>query len=916
LTSSFLALYARNVSGNHSYSLQQVLEVPGAISNVTDLNTRSYACPVQISTDLRVIVWGWSSTQDGPSTSRSQGAVFVAYLNASVGYYALSQTLKDFSGIRYNSTTVTYRAFGSAIAMSGDYRTLMIATLTVNYNNLNNPPDSSIQLYSLAKNGTAWPPVFEFTAQTNLTQPFCVACDKAEGNSFGMSMSADVFLNNVAVGAPSDFNNTNQGSVYYYAQRSVAASVPEEVQFTSVGSTQGFTAGSQFGSSVAISPDGYNILIGTPYANGSTGGAYLFNLTNSQTPPFVDVRGEQYLTSLPFPFSAEGLMQGTSVGISVGTTQSFAAIATPTSVIAIPSEEEFNQSVCVFEAHVGTGGEFDILQTIGVFGPAANAANLGISPTGTYVTWDGAVVVSGGSGSLQDMHQSGPPSQGSFFIWSTPYGTVPGPTVLPVACDLAYVSGYMEIPCTATPTNGFGFNVSEFLELNTFLDPCHNVTSGMGHAAGFATWPTGFVTYDGVLHGNGGATCSEEMATVALYIYCSADSQWDCALPNALDVTRIAPIASVYGNIRPVTNNVFTLYYSEPPPAPVPPTPVPPGYTPAAQPGSAPSYVPGDIPMAVPSTAPALVQGTVPANVSGNGTGLVPGSAPSGPSVPNYVPGSAPQLMPGFVDLPPDAPPFSPYSVPGYQPGSVPQSQPSTAPYLVQVFIPDPPGTPPATPYSVPAVVTITEPSYVPGTAPSYVPAVVTNPNGETQPETIPGEAPRYVPGVINITQPGTIPAPPGTVVGYIPGTAPATAPGTTPKYQPASVPAPPGTQPGYVPGTIPSLVPGTVPASPGTAPTLKPGTVPASVPGYAPGYKPGTTPALKPGTVPAYVPGVVPAFVPGFQLLQTPAEGFNPGAAVAIAVAGAVVMSIAAVLLCRRSAAGGRRRRRTDRVD
>jgi hypothetical protein len=553
---TFVAFYERQSNGsvgNHSYSLTQVLEIPNAIPDPDKLyrDATLQACPIQISSDGLVVAWGWSSYN--LDFTLPLGAVYVAYLDSDTGLYALSQTLTD-PGFRYNRSLTVKGLFGTSVIMSMDYRMLMISSLNLNYLELSNPPNCTVYVYALAEGGTAWPPTFEFSAQNNISQQFCTACD--DGNEFGYALASDALFNGIAVGAPLDGHYEN-GSVYFYVQKQgYGASDPKYAEFVPAGSVASRLPDAYFGAAISISPDYYNILVGAPYANSNTGGTYYYNLTQSQSAPFADTRGMQ---SLFDPNIDPNYNQGVTVAISVGTGNAIAVVASP-----YVQSETTGGILTIYEAlALVDGGDYVIIEEVGPFGPVyaeqrASGNFTTVGCTSTVVSWDGRFLAAGGPGC--NLENPAALSPGSVYVWANDSGSELPVTEAPVSCNLYGLIGGVEIPCYAEPDNGEGFDILEYLEDNPAADPCRNATSGLGRVQGFVSWPSGFVTPNGTLHGNDQATCGQYMASVAVYVYCSADAGWDCAIPAALNVTRVAAVASTRGSIRAVRDNVFFLY--------------------------------------------------------------------------------------------------------------------------------------------------------------------------------------------------------------------------------------------------------------------------------------------------------------------------------------------------------------------
>jgi hypothetical protein len=554
---SFLALYRRQGYSGFGYSLQQVLEqqdaIPGLL-HAAQYHMLSPACPVQMSSDGKVIVWGWSvagTSRSNPST----GAVYVAYLDSYTDEYVVTQTIQE-TAVAYNSSLSTYGVFGAAASLTGDYRILAISAWFYDYlGTLSTYPTSKVYFYALGNNGTAWPPFFEQTSQGNVSNAFCKTCSATVGNYFGFSTGMDSAGNLFSVGAPYDTSSNNDGQSYNYVQKQgLGAASPTGAYFNF--NTHGMAPSSKgnYAYSTAVGPDGYNAVFSAPIVMSTVGGSFVTGLANNPTGTFFATSPHLVQDTAV----AIGLLQGSSVSLSAGPNVFVLAVATP-----YGGQNNAQGLITVYEYNTSASTYQTKIQELFPFGTVYESQQVTTAGySSTVVSWDGATVATGAAG-IDDGSVPVLVYPGSVYVWANASGSTPVQTVTPVSCNLGGFIGGMEMYCYATPYNELGFNVSAYLAENPSEDPCRNQTTGVGAIAGYVSWPSGFVTSEGILHGNDGATCGQYQASVAVYVYCNQNASWDCGIPFALNVTRVAAVASTRGSIRPVRNNVFFLYNPE-----------------------------------------------------------------------------------------------------------------------------------------------------------------------------------------------------------------------------------------------------------------------------------------------------------------------------------------------------------------
>jgi hypothetical protein len=158
------------------------------------------------------------------------------------------------------SDGAAWDAFGARVALSADGDTALLGAQGVT---IDGKVDQGAA-YVYVRSGTVW------SQQAKL-----VASDGAEYDSFGNSVALSADGNIAVIGARGTKvgNNNGQGAVYIFVRSGLDWTQMRKL-FDEMGSE-----GDTFGRSVAISPDGNTLMVGSPGVNQNQGAVYVFTRT-------------------------------------------------------------------------------------------------------------------------------------------------------------------------------------------------------------------------------------------------------------------------------------------------------------------------------------------------------------------------------------------------------------------------------------------------------------------------------------------------------------------------------------------------------------------------------------------------------------------------------------------------------------
>lgn len=203
------------------------------------------------------------------------------------------------------STPKPASGFGAHLALSGDGTTLAVgatgessSATGINGNQDNTGSLHAGAVYVFAMTNKTW------SQQAYVKASFHQTATTVYGDWFGQSVALSSDGNTMAVGASGESTGTNQtlgtGYVFVFARTGTTWAEQKNMQAATP------IAGAGFGSSVALSADGNNLVVGAPNEQSATGAVYPFVRSNSVWTALTALR----------PATARGSLLGSSVAIS------------------------------------------------------------------------------------------------------------------------------------------------------------------------------------------------------------------------------------------------------------------------------------------------------------------------------------------------------------------------------------------------------------------------------------------------------------------------------------------------------------------------------------------------------------------------------------------------------------------------
>ena len=258
--------------------------------------------------------WAVSTNSDSSFVAYTVLGESIVHINDSGGWTGGTRTLPGPSG------TVLSDEYGYSIDMSSDGRTIAVGA--PGYQTVSGEAgyeNGKGRVYVFYRTGSSWPS--SPPAAANLVQ---AATDQENGDRFGTSVSVSADGSHIAVGAPGD--ESGDGAAYIFTRSGNAAWATTS---SSVKVTRGTDAtnADAFGTSVSISEDDGELVVGAPGAEAAY--AFVYNTTSSAWP-----------TTPTATLTNDGGSAGDRFGISVSISASGdeIAVGAPSNIHTGPGE--------------------------------------------------------------------------------------------------------------------------------------------------------------------------------------------------------------------------------------------------------------------------------------------------------------------------------------------------------------------------------------------------------------------------------------------------------------------------------------------------------------------------------------------------------------------------------------------------